>query len=630
MADILNTSVSGLLAFQHALDTTSQNVANVATPGYSRQQVQFTELTPQPTANGWIGSGVQIGTITRSYDEALAQQVRSSQSSYSSFNTFSTQAAQLASLLSDSGTGISATLQNFSNALQGVANSPASTPQRQVLLSQAQSLVQQLQSYDGQLNQYSANVESQIQSGVSQINTLTSGIASLNKQIAAGLAGTGQPPNDLMDQRDHLVDQLSQYVNVNTVVQSDGQMNVYIGSGQAVVLAGTSQQLTTTTDSFDPTRHEISVTNGTSSSDVTSEINGGSLGGQLQLRSQLLDPARNAIGRVSVGLAAVVNQQQAAGMDLSGNLGQAMFAVGAVQTLASQKNTGTGSLSVTRSSNLSALTNDDYVLQNTGSGWQLTDSTTGTAVALQGAGTAANPFTAAGLSIVVNGAPAAGDRYLIKPTAQATAGLSVLLTSPTQIAAAAPIRTAGSSANTGSASISAGTVVDATNPQLRSTTTIQFLSPNSYSVNGGPAVAYTSGSPITLNGWQMAITGSPAAGDTFTVSNNSGGTGDNRNALAMIDALSSPVLDGGTTSLADAGNNLVSQVGVQTQQAQANSSAQQAVYQDAVNARNNFSGVNLDEEAANLVRYQQAYQAAAQVIQVSNTLFNSLMAAFGR
>src|SRR5579862_3140719 len=202
MGDILSTSVSGLLAFQRALDVTSNNVANAATPGYSVETANFAEQPGQGTASGYIGSGVRIDSITRSYDELLAGQVRSSQSSFSSFNTFATQSAQIDNMLSDSSTGLTASLQSFVNALQTVANSPSSTAQRQVLLSQAQSLAQQMQNYGSQLSTYSAGVESQITSNVGQINTLASGIATLNGQIAAGLASNGQTPNDLMDQRD--------------------------------------------------------------------------------------------------------------------------------------------------------------------------------------------------------------------------------------------------------------------------------------------------------------------------------------------------------------------------------------------------------------------------------------------
>lgn len=634
MSDVLSTSVSGLLAFQRALDVTSNNVANAATPGYSVETTNITEQLAQPTASGYIGTGARVQSVTRSYDELLARQVRTSQSAYSSSNTVAAQATQVDNMLSDSNTGISATLQNFSNALQTVANSPSSTAQRQVLLSQAQALAQQMQNYQSQLDTYSASLESQIGTSVNQINTLAGAIATVNGQIAAGLASTGQTPNDLLDQRDSLIDQLSQYVSVGTATQPDGSLNVYIGTGQSLVTGNVTQQLTSFQDPFDASRQEVGLINSGTTSDITRQITGGSLGGLLAARSQILDPTRNALGQFSVGLATIVNQAQQSGMDLSGAPGQPMFAVGAVQVLPASSNTGGATLTATRT-NLSALTTDDYTLRMVGGAWQLTDQTTGQAVPLTGTGTAASPLQAAGVSIVVSGAANNGDSYLIRPTAGATAGLSVLLTSPTQIAAAAGIQTASSGSNTGTGTVSGNAV---TNPAtwVPGTYTIAFTSPTQYQVkNGGGTIiasgTYTSGAPIAFGGAQVTLTGAPTTGDTFTVSPNvAANGGDNSNAFAMIDALAARSLNGGTTSLSAVANNTVSQIGVATQQAQANATAQKATNQSAVDSRNNLSGVNLDEEATKMLQYQQAYQACAQMIQVSNTMFNSLIAAIGR
>lgn len=632
MSDILSTSVSGLLAFSRALDVTSNNIANVSTPGYSVENPSFTPQTGQATAVGYFGSGVSIDKITRSYDELLAGQVRSSQSSYSSFNTYATQAGQIANMLSDPETGLTATLQNFVNALQNVANSPSSTAQRQALLSQAQAITQQIQTYNSQLGTYASGVESQITSSVQTVNTLASGIANLNQQIAAGLASTGQTPNTLMDQRDQMVDQLSQYVTVNTAPQADGSMNVYIGNGQPLVVGATATTLTSFQDPYNATQHDIGIVTGGATTDITSSISGGSLGGLLQVRSQVIQSVQNTLGQFSVGLASIVNQAQQSGMDLTGAQGSPMFAVGPVLTSASPNNTGAATVAVTRT-NLSSLTPDDYVLQDVAGTWQLTDKTTNSVVTMAGAGTVASPFTAAGISIVVGGGPpVAGDSFLIQPTAGAAAGLTTLISNPSQIAAAAGIQTTAAGANTGTGKVSSSAI---TNPAawVAGTYTITFAAGSAYQVtnSGGTVVAsgtYASGTPITFPGASISLTGAPAAGDTFTVAPaNASNIGDNANAFAMVDALSALTMNGGTTSLSGVANNLVSQVGVQTQQAQANASAQKSVNQSAVDTRNNLSGVNLDEEATKMIQYQQAYSACAQMIQTSNTMFNSLISA---
>lgn len=632
MSDILSTSVSGLLAFQRALSVTSNNISNVATPGYSVERANFTPQPGQATAIGYFGSGVSIESVTRSYDELLAGQVRSSQSSYSSFNTFATQATQIDNMLSDSTTGLTASLQAFVNALQTVANSPSSTAQRQALLSQAQGLAQQMQNYNSQLNSYGAGIESQITGSVAQINTLSSGIAQLNGEIAAGIAATGQTPNTLMDQRDQLLDQLSQYVTVSSAPQADGSMNVYIGSGQPLVIGSTSQSLTAFQNPYNASQHNIGIVSGGNTADVTGEINGGSLGGLLSVRSQVLQPVQNTLGQFSVGLATLVNQAQQAGMDLTGATGKPMFAVGPVLTAPSSANTGAATISVTRT-NLSGLTADDYTLRQIGGAWQLTDKTTGNAVTMTGTGTAADPFLAAGISIVVGGGAAVnGDSFQIQPTAGAAAGLSVLLTSPAQIAAASSIQTTAGATNTGTGAATATAVTDPS-VWVPGTYKITFTSATAYQVTDSTnavvgAGTYTSGVPITFNGASITLAGAPANADTFTIgAASSSNIGDNSNAFALVDSLSALKMNGGTTSLSNVANNLVSQVGVSTQQAQANASAQKAVNKSATDTRNNLSGVNLDEEAAKMVQFQQAYSACAQLIQASNTMFNSLISA---
>src|SRR5487761_393267 len=630
MADLLSTSVSGLLAFQQALDVTSNNISNASTPGYSVETANLVEAPGQSTGIGFVGSGVDVQSITRTYNEYLAQQVRSSQASYSSSNTLATQAAQVDNMLSDSSTGLTATLQSFVNSLQSVASTPTSTAARQALLNQAQALAQQLTSYDSQISQYGSQLESQLSGDVSQINSITTNLASLNQQIAAE-STNGQTPNQLMDQRDQLVTQLSKYVSVQTATESSGAMDVYIGTGQALVTGGTAAKLSTVAGSYDPSQLDIAISGGGAAADITSEISGDELGGLLSARSQVLDPARNAIGQVSVAVASIVNQQQQSGMDLGGAQGQPMFTVGGVQTLPDSGNTGSASLSVTRGS-LSALTTDDYRLQYAGGSWQLADVTTGQSVAMTGSGTSASPFQAPGLSIVTSGAPASGDSFLIQPTAAAAAGFSVALTSPSQIAAASLIQGAAGTANTGAATVKSASV---TNPStwVSGTYTVTFGTANTYQVtnSSGTLVSsgtYASGTPISFNGAQLTLSGAPASGDTFTVGlNNPTNTGDNSNILAMSDALSASALNGSTTSVTGAANSLVSQIGVVTQQAQNNATAQQTVNQSATTSLNNSSGVNLDQEAATMLQYQQAYQAMAQVIQASGQMFTSLISA---
>jgi flagellar hook-associated protein 1 FlgK len=434
----------------------------------------------------------------------------------------------------------------------------------------------------------------------------------------------GSRPNDLLDQRDRLLDELSTHVNVSTVKQGDNSVNVFIGNGQPLVVGQTASRLAAVADSFDPTRRVIALQTATSSIDVTDNLTGGTLGGTIDFRQQVLEPARNSLGKFSVGLAQAMNDQHAAGMDLQGNLGGDFFAVGSVAVQASSVNAGSASLAVTRTG-AGALTNADYLMTYTATGWTAQRADTGAAVTLTGAGTVASPFVAEGLSIVVSGTPQVGDRLKILPTADAVDGLAVVVTDPSEVAAAAPIVASSASANTGTGTITPGEVLDAGNAQLRSTVTIRFLTATTYSVNGAGSFAYASGGNIDVNGWRVQVSGSPAVGDAFTVADNTAGAGDNRNAVRLTAVLNQPVFSNGTTSLNAAVGQFMGDIGVKTNQAQVGRDAQKVVRDENAAALQSLSGVNLDEEAANLVRYQQAYQAMAQIIGVADKMFQTLL-----
>ena len=632
MADFLSTSVSGLLAFQRGLDTTSHNISNSGTVGYSRQLTELVTRGAERSGNGWVGNGVDVSTVKRAYDDFLASQSRTSSSTYNQSNTFATQAERLNNLFGSSTTGLTPTLQNFINAVQAVADAPTSTPARQTLLSQAQTLVERLDSYDATLHSLDAQVNGQIQSEANAISSLAQNIAKLNQEISSGYARSGQPPNDLLDQRDRLIDELATHVNVNVAEQGDHSVNVFIGNGQPLVVGQTYGQVVATRDQFEPTRQVLSFKTATSTVEMTNSLSGGTLGGALQFRTQMLDPARNTLGRMAAGLAEVVNDQHHAGIDLNGQFGGDLFSVGGASVMSSANNSGTGSVAAQRIDGAAgALTTSDYVMVNTASGWSLRRADTGAAVPMTGAGTAANPYVADGLSIVVSAGAATGDRFLIKPTTNAVGGLKVLVDDPSEIAAAAPIVASARGSNIGNGTISKGEVLNATNAQLRAPVNITFISATQYQVSGNPATyTYAAGGNIDANGWRVQISGTPAAGDGFSVANNATGSGDNRNALKLADVLNQPVLSNGTASLKAAVGQFVGDIGVKTNQGQVGRDAQKIVFEESVDALQSISGVNLDEEAANLVRYQQAYMAAAQMIKVADTIFQSILAATAR
>ncbi|GFE84790.1 flagellar hook protein FlgK [Steroidobacter agaridevorans] len=629
MADLLNTSISGLLAFQRALDVTSHNITNANTPGYSRQLPDFQTRTPQFLGGNWVGSGADVSTVNRAYDNFLSSQARSASSAYYQSNTYATQAARISNLFGDSTTGLSAAMQKFVNSLQAVSDSPNSTAARQTMLAEAQTLVDRLKSYDSSLKSLDTQVNASISAEADTITSLARGIADLNKQIASGYAQSGQAPNDLLDQRDKLIDELSTHVNVNVTKTDDNQLNVFIGNGQPLVVGADPAKVVATSDPYDPTRKRLAVQSSVGTIDITGSIAGGSLGGLLNFRTEMLDPARNTIGKLSVALSDVMNEQHNAGMDLNGDMGGDFFAVGDVVVRSHTNNTGTAGATVTRT-DAGALTNSDYILTNTAGGWSLRRADTGAVVPMTGTGTAGDPFVADGLSIVVSGAAAVGDSLKIMPTTGAVGGMKVLITDPNEIAAAAPIAAQATAGNQGNATISPGEVLNPTNPNLRTATTITFTSATTYQISGDPTVyTYTPGADIDANGWRVEINGTPVAGDSFTVRDNSNGTGDNRNMLLLAGLMNEPVMNNGQTSLSQGIGQFVGDIGVKTNQAQVTAAAQKVVSEEAQDAMQSVSGVNLDEEAANLLRYQQAYMAISQMIRVADSCFQSVLQATG-
>lgn len=629
MPDILTTAMTGLVAFQRALATTGHNISNANTEGYSRQRVDLASRIPQPSGGGFIGSGTQVRTVERIYNALVSGELMAANSAQNRLEAFYTLASRMDEMLADPQAGLSPSLQAFFNAVQDVADDPASIPARQALLSEAEALADRFQSLGRGFADLSEQVNARVKASVDNINSLAESIAKLNDEIVRLSGSVGQPPNDLLDQRDLLLRQLSEEIDVSTLVQDDGAINVFIGNGQTLVIGNQANPLKATGNVFNPTTMDVVFPGPAGNTLITSQLKGGALGGALDFRREILDPARNALGRVALAVAETVNAQHREGMDLNGQLGLDFFAVAGPQVLPESGNTGTGSVTATVS-DVSALTTGDYILSYDGVNYSLARAETGIAVPMTGSGSPADPFVAEGLNIVVGAGAAAGDRFSIEPTRTAASSFRNLISDPARVAAAAPVRTLAAGGNVGDAVISAGEVIDSTDPNLLSPVLIQFTSPTTYSINGAGSFPYTPQADIDVNGVRVQIDGTPATGDSFTIEANAGGVGDNRNALLMGTLPTTDILDGGTASFQDGYGRLVSQVGSATRQADVNLQAQSIVQSNAQLALESTSGVNLDEEAANLIRFQQSYQAAAQLIGVVDTLFQTLMSTVRR
>jgi len=627
---ILSIGQSAIAAAQAGLNTTGHNIANASTPGYSRQVVKQGAAQPQNFGFGFMGQGTQVSTIQRVYNEYLGVQVQSAQASKSGLDSYYTQIKQINNMLADPTAGLSPSLQDFFSGIQTLASNPSNISARQATLSSADALTGRFQSLAGQLNEISQGVNSQIQSSVNAINSYARQIAQLNDSIGKVQSAAGQPPNDLLDQRDQLVLDLNKQIKATVVKQGDGSYNVFIGNGQPLVVGTTASKLVSVASTSDPSKTVVAYQSGNGSTVPLSEsgLAGGKLGGLVEFRGKTLEPAQNALGRVAIGLASTINAQHSLGQDLNGNLGGALFTLASPVVYANSGNAS--SASVTASiSDAGALTTSDYRLQYDGSQYTLTRLSDNTATTFA---PAALPQTVDGVTINVSTTPATGDSFLIRPTVNGASGIGVAISDPALLAAAAPIRATAASGNTGSGAIGAGSVntPPPPNANLQQPVTITFTSATTYNVTGTgtgnpTGLTYTPGTTISYNGWSTAISGTPAAGDSFTVASNTGGVGDSRNALLLGDLQTANTLGNGTTSYQGAYSQFVSQIGNKTRELEVTSSAAGNLLSQTTLSAQNESGVNLDEEAANLLRYQQAYQAAGKVMQIASQLFDVLL-----
>ncbi|WP_269620467.1 flagellar hook-associated protein FlgK [Zhongshania sp. BJYM1] len=628
MGDMLGNALSGLVSYQRALATTSHNIANADTEGYSSQKVDFATRVPSQSGNLTIGSGVKVSSVSRVYDSFTVDQLRNSQAAFSQADSYYQLVAQVDNTLADSDLGLSASLSRFYNSLQDVADDPSSISARQLMLAEAQGLGDRFADMSSQIDSLSREVNTRISASVSDINDLSAQIAEINLMISKSQGQFGSEANDLLDQRDQALLSLNELIGTTSVEQGDGSVSVFIGNGEALVLGERAIKMKAVTNVFEPGRIEIAMEAGNKFSEISDSIRGGSLGGTLSFRDGVLNDTRNELGRIAIAISDSLNSLNRSGMDLKGGQGSDIYSVPDPEVYRSRNNTSGAELSA-QITDISALDGNNTLIRLDGAGWRFYDESSGTEITgVTGTGTVADPFEFNGLQVSFNSAAAVGDQFLLKPTQAAADGLKVVMTDPAGIAAAAATRSTVDLDNIGSGKISETDVVDSANPNLLDDVDIEFLNANTYQINGAGSFSFTSGSEVTINGNKVTITGTPVAGDHFYIGANTNALGDNRNLLKMAAAESNKILNGGTASIQDTVNGLVGDIAVATRSAQINRQSQENLLTQTSTNHQAISGVNLDEEAANLLKFQQAYQAAAQAASVANDLFQALMGAF--
>ena len=641
-SNLMSIGMKAMAANFAALQTTGHNIANANVAGYSRQQVELQTTAGQFTGAGFFGKGVDVASVTRLHNEFLTREAAATTSQSMGDQARLDQLDRLEKVFATGELGLGYAAGQLLNSMADLASRPQDASTREVVLARAQDLASRFAAAGAQLDSLQNGVAQDLQNGIAAVNNLTARIGQVNEQVSR-LAGIGQPANDLLDQRDQLIAELSRYVQVSTIPATDGSVAVFMAGGQRLVLGKDVTPLTLLPDAFDISRQAVGIVeNGVTRALPSALVASGSLGGLLRFQNDDLASARNQLGQLATALSASLNQQQALGLDLRTppGSGAALFAIGAPVALPASSNgrdlAGNFIASVSMTlADATQLQASEYELRsdpaNAGQ-YLVTRLSDGLQRSI------ASGATLDGVTITVGApVPTASDRFLLQPLTRAANDMRRVLADPRGLAAASPLEAVRGITNTGTANVGSLAIASASvNPQ--NTATISFTNASGdYAwqlrdrstnalVSSGTGT-WTAGTPIALNGFNLQLDGVPASGDNFTVAMTAHPEANNGNALALA-ALRDARLVGGQT-ITDAYASTMAGIGVRVQGARSSTEISQAVAANAEAQRTSQTGVNLDEEAARLLQFQQSYQAAAKVLQVAQTLFDTLLQTAG-
>lgn len=684
--DILGVSTSGAQAAQRALATTSHNIANATTEGYSRQRTDLVTRPPQPRGNGAVGTGVIVDNVSRVYNEFVSDELRTTSTTSKSLDKQYEYASQIDTMLSDPDAGLAPAIQNFFSSMNVVANDPSSFSARQVLISEAHSLEDRFKYLDDRFDAIRGNVQKDMRNTVNDINNIAKSIADINEAIVKAREIAGSTPNDLLDQRDRLLLNLSNEVGVRGQLQDDGRLNVFVGNGQILVNGGQAASLGVVTSAEDASEVEIVYKNNGTELLSTKFLSGGNLGGLLEFKKGVLDVSQNDLGRIAIGISKTFNSQHKLGMDLKNTLGGEFFEeLGDTAPKVKESTNNKGDIKLLAEiTDLDKVTVSDYRLSFFKGKYDLVRLTDDKLVSSFSSFPVEINDEGFSLKIESGSNIQDLDSFIIRPTVEASQRFKVLINDVKQIAAASPIRTFSDIENKGDGEVTSVEILGTDSKlfngkknDLDMPLVVRFVDEKHYEIldnKGKPILSKVAAVPATpaitedkegnaipavpatpasapgitsiheydpAKGIQVfptpdgldlkvrfSITGNPKKGDTFHIEHNEDGVGDNSNAVALAGLQNERLLADATATYGQLYAQIVSRVGSKTHELDTSSKAQQLLLNQATERRESISGVNMDEEAANLIKYQQLYKANAQVIATAKELFDTLIASF--
>ncbi|MCE1192025.1 MAG: flagellar hook-associated protein FlgK [Acidovorax sp.] len=656
---LLNVGARALLANQVALQTAGHNIANVNTAGYSRQTVVLQTVQGQFTGGGYIGQGVDVQTILRNQSELLTRQSATAGSVQSADIVRAERLRQLQEVFSGGTGGLGAAINDMMNAFTDVVGAPTDITARTVALTRMDETAARMRSAADRINEIQYTVSEQLQSSITAVNSLAEQMANVNEQIARA-QGNGQTPNDLLDRRDQIIREINQYVQTTQIPADDGTVGLFVAGSQPLVLGTTATSLSVGDATAFPGSGQTKLFfNRPGASPIEMDENvlgGGSMSGLLRFSNNDLAEGRNLLGRMAMAIGMSMNEQHNLGLTLDGAMGKDLFAL-PTSMPGHTNGAGVGTVSFTGPTQFAA---SDYEIRfTTGTAGQVVRLSDGKSTPFTDAANLATlQIDGLNFNLTTPGNP--GERMLFKPFSTAAASMQALVYSPRDLAVANPVNAAMGTSNSGTLQLAGLKATGLPNPpglvlppnanpaavppilggiQLRFTagppTTYDVLDRGtSPPTTVAAAQPYTPGAPISINGWEIKLQGTPNTGDTVVVGNamdpqygdmytrNSG------NASALMGLRDVKMFDDSTLSDGFAG--AIAQVGTRTQSALYAADLSSTIAANLERDRTAISGVNLDEEAAKLIQYQQAYQASSKMIQIAQNIFDSLIQGMGR
>ena len=620
-SDLLNLGTQSVLTAQRQLNTTGHNISNVNTEGYSRQSVIQGTNMPRQYGGETYGMGVHVEKVRRSWDQFAVNELNVSTTNYANKVDNEENLDMLSSMLSSvASKKIPENLNEWFDGVKSLADSPNDVGARKVVLEKADLITQNLNDFHETIRRQSDVVNKKLDLGIERVNQLAVEIRDLHRLMMR----TPGPHNDLMDTHEKLVAELSEYTKVTVTPRKNAEgFNIHIGNGHTLVSGTEASELKMIDGYPDVHQRRLAMIEGKGIKAITTKDIDGKIGAMLAMRDEKIPQLMDELGKLATSFSYEVNKLQSQGLDLRGKLGSLIFTdvnsdIVAKSRVVTPSNSN-AELAV-YIEDTSQLVGGEYSLQYNDGDYYITRPSGEQFVAP----VVNDAITLDGIRIEINKDLQAGERVLLRPTRSGAAQMKMATDDPTKIAAQS--FEASTTFAQGSAKfkmMAAGDVREfevvispkGTEFAVTDTRGNLLLGPQAYPPKG----------LVDVQGTVFELTDGALPNDKFTA-NLVPSEGDNGNLRKMLNIQTDKKLNDGESTILDIYHNLNTDVGLQMSTASRLTDVSRLEKESAQERVASIAGVNLDEEAANMMKFQQAYMASSRIMQAANDTFNTILA----